>query len=146
MGANGTPRRSDRELRELSAVATRPHPDPGATLIASSDAAYLARRVNLAAARGELDRLEINPASIPRASRVAGCSLAQATLAIEALPDLQAPVWADPHLPARPWLDPARTDMIFAAVAPSVDPFLERFTESLEPEHVERASDGAALG
>jgi hypothetical protein len=68
---------------------------------------------------------------------VAGCSLEQAALAIEALPDLQAPVWADPDLPARPWLDPARTDMIFAAVASFVEPFLERFTGRLEPEHVE---------
>jgi hypothetical protein len=68
---------------------------------------------------------------------VAGCSLEHAALAIKALPDLQAPVWADPDLPPRPWLDPARTDMIFAAVAPSVDPFLERFAERLEPEHVE---------
>jgi hypothetical protein len=68
---------------------------------------------------------------------VAGCSLEQAALAIEALPGLQAPVWADRNLPARPWLDPARTDMIFAAVAPCVEPFLERFAERLEPEHVE---------
>jgi hypothetical protein len=68
---------------------------------------------------------------------VAGCSLEEAALAVEALPDLQAPVWADPDLPARPWLDPARTDMIFAAVAPFVEPFLERFADRLEPEHVE---------
>jgi hypothetical protein len=68
---------------------------------------------------------------------IAGCSLDQAALAIETLPDLQAPVWADPDLPARPWFDTARTDMIFAAVAPSVDPFLERFADRLEPEHVE---------
>jgi hypothetical protein len=68
---------------------------------------------------------------------VAGCSLERAAIAIKQLSQLQAPVWADPDLPARPWLEPARTDMIFAAVAPSVDPFLDRFAERLEPEHLE---------
>jgi Phosphotransferase enzyme family len=67
---------------------------------------------------------------------VAGCSLEQAALAMAALPALQAPVWDDPGLPGRPWLDPVRTDMMFAAVAPTLDPFLERFAGQLEPEHV----------
>jgi hypothetical protein len=65
---------------------------------------------------------------------VAGCSLEEARLAIEALPALQAPVWDDPGLQGRPWLDPARTDMMFAAVAPSLELFLERFADRLEPE------------
>ena len=67
---------------------------------------------------------------------VAGCSLEQAALAMAALPALQAPVWDDPGLPGRPWLDPVRTDMMFAAVAPTLEPFLERFAGQLEPEHV----------
>lgn len=67
---------------------------------------------------------------------VAGCSLEQAALAMAALPALQAPVWDDPSLPGRPWLDPVRTDMMFAAVAPTLEPFLERFAGQLEPEHV----------
>jgi hypothetical protein len=67
---------------------------------------------------------------------VAGCSLEQAALAIAALPALQAPVWDDPALPGRPWLDPVRTDMMFAAVAPALDLFLERFAGRLEPKHV----------
>ncbi len=67
---------------------------------------------------------------------VAGCSLEQAALAIAALPALQAPVWDDPALPGLPWLDPVRTDMMFAAVAPCLDLFLERFAGRLEPEHV----------
>ena len=67
---------------------------------------------------------------------VAGCSLEQAALAMGALPALQAPVWDDPGLPGRPWLDPVRTDMMFAAVAPTLEPFLERFAGQLEPEHV----------
>jgi hypothetical protein len=67
---------------------------------------------------------------------IAGCSLEQARLAIGALPALQAPVWNDPDLPARPWLDPGRTDLMFSAVAPSVELFLARFADRLEPEHV----------
>jgi len=67
---------------------------------------------------------------------VAGCSLEQAALAMAALPALQAPVWDDPSLPGRPWLDPARTDMMFGAVAPTLELFLDRFAGRLEPEHV----------
>jgi hypothetical protein len=67
---------------------------------------------------------------------VAGCSLEQAALAMVALPALQAPVWDDPDLPARPWLDPVRTDMMFAAVAPTLELFLDRFAGRLDPEHV----------
>lgn len=68
---------------------------------------------------------------------VAGCGPAEAALAIGQLADFQAPVWGDPDLPARPWLDPTRTDMMFAAVQPAVDVFLERFGDRLEPEHVD---------
>jgi hypothetical protein len=67
---------------------------------------------------------------------VAGCGPQHAALAIDQLPDFQAPVWGDPDLPARAWLDPTRTDMLFAAVQPAVEKFLERFGDRLEPEHV----------
>jgi hypothetical protein len=68
---------------------------------------------------------------------VAGCGLEQAALAIDQLADFQAPVWGDPDLPARPWLEPTRTDMLFAAVQPAVDLFLERFANRLRPEHLD---------
>jgi aminoglycoside/choline kinase family phosphotransferase len=68
---------------------------------------------------------------------VAGCGPDQAALAIDQLADFQAPVWGDPDLPGRPWLDPMRTDMMFGAVQPAVDLFLERFADRLEPEHLE---------
>jgi phosphotransferase family enzyme len=67
---------------------------------------------------------------------VAGCRSEHAALAIGALARLQAPVWDDPQLPSRPWLDPMRTDMLFAAVEPAVGVFLERFADRLAPEHV----------
>jgi hypothetical protein len=68
---------------------------------------------------------------------VAGCGADQAALAIAQLADFQAPVWGDPDLPTRPWLDPARTDMLFGAVQPAVELFLERFADRLEPEHLD---------
>jgi hypothetical protein len=67
---------------------------------------------------------------------VAGCSPEQAALAVGALPRLQAPVWDDAELPGRPWLHCARTDMLFGAVAPTLDLFLDRFAARLAPEHV----------
>jgi hypothetical protein len=68
---------------------------------------------------------------------VAGCGPEHAALAIAQLADFQAPVWGDPDLPARPWLDPTRTDMMFGAVGPAVEKFLERFADRLEPEHLD---------
>jgi aminoglycoside phosphotransferase (APT) family kinase protein len=68
---------------------------------------------------------------------VAGCAPEQAALAIDRLADFHAPVWGDPDLPARPWLEPTRTDMLFAAVQPAVDLFLERFADRLQPEHLD---------
>ncbi len=67
---------------------------------------------------------------------VAGCDADRAALAIAALPVLQAPVWDDPQLPSRPWLDPTRTDMLFGAVEPALSLFLERFGERLTSEHL----------
>ena len=67
---------------------------------------------------------------------VAGCGADQAGLAIGALARLQAPVWDDPQLHSRPWLDPLRTDMLFGAVEPAVGVFVERFADRLAPEHV----------
>jgi hypothetical protein len=68
---------------------------------------------------------------------VAGCGREQATLALEALAEFQAPVWDDADLPARPWLDPVRTDMLFGAVEPAAAVFLERFGKRLAPEHLD---------
>jgi hypothetical protein len=68
---------------------------------------------------------------------VAGCGAERAALAMGLLAEFQAPVWGDPGLPARPWLDAARTDMLFGAVQPAVELFLVRFAERLEPHHVD---------
>jgi aminoglycoside/choline kinase family phosphotransferase len=67
---------------------------------------------------------------------IAGCDADHAALALGALARLQAPVWDDPALPERPWLDPARTDVMFAAVGPALDLFVERFADRLAPEHL----------
>jgi hypothetical protein len=68
---------------------------------------------------------------------VAGCSLDHAELAVMELVGLQARSWDSQALLDKKWIsDIARTDMLFGGVAAAVDPFLERFTPRLEPEHV----------
>jgi hypothetical protein len=68
---------------------------------------------------------------------VTGCTDQQARLAVGVLPSFQAPVWADPDLPGRPWLSMSRTDMLFGAVEPSLPLFLERFADRLDGAHVD---------
>jgi hypothetical protein len=68
---------------------------------------------------------------------VEGCGPEEAGLAIDQLAAFQAPVWGDPDLPARPWLDPTRTDLMFAAVQPAADLFVQRFADRLDPGHVD---------
>lgn len=72
---------------------------------------------------------------------VAGCDAERAALAIGALPAMQAPVWNDPELPSRPWLDATRTDMLFAAVEPALPLFLQRFGDRLSPDHLSLARE-----
>jgi hypothetical protein len=68
---------------------------------------------------------------------VAGCGPEQAALAIDQLAAFQAPLWGDTDLPTRPWLDATRTDMLFGAVQPAADLFVQRFADRLDPEHVD---------
>lgn len=67
---------------------------------------------------------------------VGGGTLEQAELAIGALPQLQAPIWNAPVLTELPWAGMAKTEMLFGAVAPSIDAFAERFGERLDPAHL----------
>lgn len=68
---------------------------------------------------------------------VAGGTVDQASLALEALVGLQAPLWDAPTLGARTWLaDPEATIALFASFADQVDPFLDRFGHRLDAEHV----------
>jgi hypothetical protein len=67
---------------------------------------------------------------------VAGGTVDQAALAIGELAKFQTPVWDDPELRGRSWLNVARTEMLFAAVAPALDAFMERFADRLDPDHV----------
>lgn len=69
---------------------------------------------------------------------VAGCSLDQARLAVTELVKLQSSSWDHPELLGRKWIaDSARTERLFAAVPAALGPFLERFADRLEPEHVD---------
>jgi hypothetical protein len=70
---------------------------------------------------------------------VGGGTLAQAELAIGELVKIQAPLWNEPRLHDQAWLGLARTEMLFSAVAPALEPFVERFGERLDPAHVDLA-------
>ncbi|MEZ0366076.1 phosphotransferase [Mycobacterium sp. pUA109] len=69
---------------------------------------------------------------------VVGCSLEHARLAVMELVKLQSSSWDHPELLGRKWIaDAARTEMLFAAVPAALGPFLERFADRLEPEHID---------
>jgi len=69
---------------------------------------------------------------------IAGATLAQTHLAIDELVKLQTSQWDTPELHKHPWLgDVARTQMLFAGVEAAVEPFVQRFGERVEPEHVD---------
>ncbi len=63
---------------------------------------------------------------------------AQCTAALHELSNLQAPLWDSPILSEIGWLnDNSRTYSIFDAVPSGLQPFLERFGDRLESEHVQ---------
>lgn len=77
---------------------------------------------------------------------VRGGTVEQATLALEQLVELQAPVWDDPRLRELNWLaDPARTQMLFGAVPAAMPVFRKRFGERCDPAHLELAERLAPL-
>jgi hypothetical protein len=77
---------------------------------------------------------DLSASSVP-GDMIAGGTVEQAAMAVSELVALQAGLWDAPDLRQRAWLDVRRTDMLFAAVAPALEPFLERFAWRLEPEH-----------
>ena len=66
--------------------------------------------------------------------QIAGCEGKQARLAMLALAQLHAPVFADPELGATPWLNQPNplTQALLAQLLPA---FLERYHERIAPEH-----------
>lgn len=78
---------------------------------------------------------DLSTDSVP-GDMVAGGTIDQAALAIGELVALQTPVWNNPSLASRAWLGVQRTQMLFAAVAPALAPFLDRFADRLEPDEV----------
>ncbi len=68
--------------------------------------------------------------------QIAGCSVAQARLAIQQLAELHAPVFADPQLGATPWLN-QETVLTQALMTQLLATFLERYGERVAPEHRE---------
>ena len=71
---------------------------------------------------------------------VGGGTLKQAELAIGVLPTLQAPIWNDPNLVKLRWAGLERTEMLFGAVEPSIDTFVARFGDRVDPAHLELAT------
>lgn len=68
---------------------------------------------------------------------VAKCTPEQAELAFAELVKLQVPLWNDPALRALPWLaDAARTQQMFDAVAPAIEPFKTAYGDRLDPQHI----------
>lgn len=70
---------------------------------------------------------------------VGGGTLTQAELAIGALPTLQAPIWNEPSLVELSWAGLERTELLFGAVEPSIDAFVARFENRVDPTHLELA-------
>jgi aminoglycoside/choline kinase family phosphotransferase len=70
---------------------------------------------------------------------VGGGTVEQAELAIATLAELQAPIWNDPQLKDKAWLGIAKTEMLFGAVAPAFELFVERFGERVDQAHLELA-------
>jgi aminoglycoside phosphotransferase (APT) family kinase protein len=69
---------------------------------------------------------------------LAGATAEQATLAISALVGLQAPLWDNPWNYQRDWLcDHTATRMFFEAAGQALQPFLDRFGDSLETDQIE---------
>jgi hypothetical protein len=65
------------------------------------------------------------------------CSPERADLAFAQLSELHASLWNDPCLRSLSWLgDPARAQLLFGAVAPSIEPYKEAYRDRLEPEHL----------
>lgn len=68
--------------------------------------------------------------------QIAGCTVADARLALHELARLHAPVWGDPELGATPWLN-QENPLGQAVMAPLLGMFLERYADRVSPEHQE---------
>lgn len=64
-------------------------------------------------------------------------SFAECSAALGELANFQAPLWNSPTLSEIAWLsDPTRTLAIFDAIPAGLEPFLARFGDALDPDHV----------
>jgi Ecdysteroid kinase-like family len=77
---------------------------------------------------------DVAPAA--QGDQIAGCGIEQAGLAIRELARLHAPLFADPHLAATPWLN-QQGILTQATMAQLLAAFLERYGERVEPGHRE---------
>ncbi len=75
---------------------------------------------------------DVAPAT--QGDQIAGCDIAQATVAIDELARLHAPVFGDPQLGATPWLNQEGI-LTQALVSQLLDGFLERYGDQIAPEH-----------
>lgn len=103
--------------------------------------AIRAPRVHWAALEHETGRFtlvleDVAPLGEP-GDMLAGSTVEEASRALRALVDLQAPRWADPVLCDLAWLaDPARNQALFGGVEAAVPAFLERFGDHLPEDDI----------
>lgn len=87
---------------------------------------------------------DITPAE--QGDQIAGCTLRQATLAVEEAARLHGPRWGDPTLGELPWLDRGDTSASIAAVLGAIwEGFVERYRAALDPVTLEAGPQVAAL-
>jgi len=68
--------------------------------------------------------------------QIAGCTVADASLAMRSLARLHAPVFADPQLGATPWLN-QQSPLNQALLAQLFEGFVERYGDRVQDEHLE---------
>ena len=66
--------------------------------------------------------------------QIAGCTVAEARLAVDELAKLHAPVFGNPELGVAPWLNQPNP-LGQAVMAPLLGMFLERYADRISPEH-----------
>jgi hypothetical protein len=99
-----------------------------------------AAEIDLATGEFVLVLEDLAPAE--QGNQLAGCTLAQAELALEELAKLHAPRWGDQRLAALPWLNRNTPEAlaVSSALLPALLPgFLERYASRLAPEHTAAA-------
>jgi Phosphotransferase enzyme family len=87
---------------------------------------------------------DIAPAE--QGDQIAGCTVLEASLAVDEAARLHGPRWGDPALAELPWLDRGDTSALIAAILGSIwEGFVERYRAALDPVTLEAGPQVAAL-